>query len=102
VALESPTEKIIYGLVVPILAAVIGALVATWFGAASVDHAQVQDVVGLLKDPNLSGPQKLKALEIYKEITDRPWGLARTLVTTATIIAAAIGFAWAFRIQNKR
>jgi hypothetical protein len=100
-ALETTKEKLIWQGLVPIVGAVIGAIVATWFQAATIDKAQLADVVALLKDPSLTGPQKISALEIYKEITDRPWSVLRSLVSVGTVLGAAIGFAYAFRLQNR-
>ena len=100
-AIEGRRDAIIYKIVVPVVGAIAGAIVATWLGAANADNAQLSDVVSLLKDPSLSAQQKLQALEIYKDITDRPWSVIRSLVTTLTVVGGAIGMAYAIRIQNR-
>jgi hypothetical protein len=89
-ALESRRDKLIYGGFVPIIGAVAGAIAATWFQTASLDQAQLDDVITLLKDPSLTAQQKLQALEIYREITDRPWELIRSLTTTFTMTVSVI------------
>ena len=70
---------------VPIIGSVVGAIAATWFQASALDQAQLADVVELLKDPAMDATQKVKALEIYQNITDRPWSLMRSLITSLTI-----------------
>ncbi|HMG46806.1 MAG TPA: hypothetical protein VK614_05045 [Allosphingosinicella sp.] len=91
-SLETRKEKFLYQVVVPVIGAILGAIAATWFQSASIDKAQLQDVIHLLRDPLLTAPQKLQALEVYKEITDRPWSIIRSLVTTLTMtISIAIG-----------
>ena len=72
-------------LIIPVMAAIIGAIAASWFQASALDHAQLKGVVALIKDPAMSADQKIKALDIYREITDRPWSLIRTLVTSVTV-----------------
>ena len=91
-SLETRKEKIFYQVIVPIVGAVLGAITATWFQSASIDRAQLQDVIQLLRDPSLTAPQKLQALELYKEITDRPWSIIRSLVSMLTMtVAIAVG-----------
>jgi ABC-type uncharacterized transport system permease subunit len=86
-SLESRRERLIYQGAIPVVAAIAGAMAATWFQSASIDQAQLHDVVALLQDPKLTSAQKLQALEIYKEITDRPWGIIRSLTSTLTTAA---------------
>ena len=91
-SLETAKEKLLYQGVVPILAAMAGAVAATWFQSLSFDNAQIADVIQLLKDPKLTAEQKLQALKIYQDITDRPWSVVRTLVNSLTMaVAIAVG-----------
>jgi hypothetical protein len=89
-ALESSKERLFWQGVVPIVGAVIGAVCATWFQASTIDQAQLSDVIALLKDPQLSAQQKIQALEIYKEISDRPWSVVRSLVNTFTLTVSVV------------
>ena len=91
-SLETPKERLLYQGAVPILAAMAGAVAATWFQSVTFDNAQIADVITLLKDPTLSADQKLQALKMYQDITDRPWSVVRSLVTTLTMtISVAVG-----------
>jgi hypothetical protein len=94
VAEESRRSRIFFRAVVPITAAVIGGLVGAiataWVQAGNSDAAQMDAVVALLKDVSLTPQQKLQALEAYKEISDRPWGIIRSLTSSLTS-AVAIG-----------
>jgi hypothetical protein len=96
-AIEGRRDTIIYKLIVPITGAILGAIAATWFRAASFDAAQLQDIVMLIKDDSLTGAQKTQALEIYKEITDRPWSIVRSLVASFSFAVAALIGLWAAR-----
>ena len=78
---EDRRQQIITQWVVPITAAIIGGIAGSVFQAASFDNAQVSDIISVLKDPALSADQKMKALEVYQAITDRPWSIIRSLVT---------------------
>jgi hypothetical protein len=79
--IETRRDKLIYHGFIPVLGAILGAIAATWFQSANLDNSQLHYVVTLLKDPALSAQEKLQALEIYKEITDRPWSVIRSIVT---------------------
>ncbi len=101
-ALETAKERVIYQGIVPIIAAIIGAFAATWFQSFTVDQAQIADVVSLLKDPELKPDQKLQALKLYEQITDRPWSIIRSLTTTLTVaITMALGAMVAGGFFNK-
>jgi hypothetical protein len=78
---ESRRQQLIKQWVVPIAAAIIGGVAGSFVQATSFDSAQVSDIVSVLKDPALSAEQKMRALEVYQEITDRPWSIIRSLVT---------------------
>ncbi|RYD47814.1 MAG: hypothetical protein EOP60_16780 [Sphingomonadales bacterium] len=88
--LETRRERLIYQGAVPVIAAIAGALAATWFQSANIDQAQLADIVRLISDPKLSADQKIQALNLYKEITDRPWYIMRNLAT-----ALGFAFMWA-------
>jgi hypothetical protein len=96
VAEESQRSRVFFQAIVPISAAVIGGLVGaiatTWVQAGNSDAAQMDTVVALLKDVSLTSQQKLQALETYKEISDRPWAIIRSLTSSLTsAVAIAIG-----------
>jgi uncharacterized membrane protein len=91
-ALNTTREKLIWQGVVPIVGAIVGAVVATWFQASTIDKAQLADIIVLLKDPQLTAQQKIQALEIYREITDRPWSLVKGLASSLLgILAVSVG-----------
>ena len=103
-SIESRKERILYQAVVPIAAAILGAIAATWFQSAIIDKTQLADIVHLLKDPQLTAQQKLQGLNIYKEITDRPWSVIRSLVSYLGLsvsmgIGAAVAGGW-FQRRN--
>ena len=81
-SLETKRERLIYQGAISVIAAIAGALAATWFQSANVDQAQLADIVKLISDPKLTAEQKIQALSLYKEITDRPWLIMRNLATT--------------------
>jgi hypothetical protein len=89
-ALETFKERAIWQGAVPIFGAIVGAVVATWFQASTIDKAQLSDVVALLKDPQLTAQQKLQALEIYREISDRPWSVIRSLLAYGGVALGSI------------
>jgi hypothetical protein len=64
VALDTTRDKLLWQGVIPVAGAILGAVVATWFQASTIDTAQLSDVIALLKDPQLTAQQKLQALEI--------------------------------------
>lgn len=88
--LETKRQRLLYQGLVPIAAAIIGAISATWFQSTSIDQAQLNDVISLIGDPKLSSEQKLQALELYREITDRPWAIIRSLVTAFTMTLSVV------------
>lgn len=93
-SLESKRERFVYQGLIPVIAAIVGAIAATWVQSANIDQAQLSDVVSMLKDPALSADQKLQALNLYKEITDRPWAILRSLTTMLTMsVSIAVGAA---------
>ena len=89
-AIDSRRDRVIFHGIVPVLGAILGAIAATWFQSSNLDHAQLDDVMKLIKDQSLSPQQKLQALEIYKEITDRPWSLIRSVVSYFGIALGSI------------
>ena len=78
---ENPRQRFVTLWVVPIVTAIIGGVAGSLFQATSFDNAQISDIVSVLKDPALLAEQKLKALEIYQQITDRPWSILRSIMT---------------------
>ena len=92
-SLESRKEKLFYRAFVPIGAGVIGALAAVVFSGDSCQLGPGTDFLTILRDSGLSGPEKMKALELYSQITDRPWGIVRTLMTILVFtVSAWIGY----------
>lgn len=89
-ALDTRAERVVYQGLIPVLGAVLGAIAATWYQSASMDSAQIGDITALLRDPQLNSQQKIQALEMYKEITDRPWYVIRSLTTSFTICVAMV------------
>lgn len=76
---ESRRDKILYLGIVPIAAAMAGAFVSNVLGSGVCGPGSDLDVASILQSSNLSGPDKLKALEIYREISGRPWNFLDTL-----------------------
>ncbi|WP_143051844.1 hypothetical protein [Sphingomonas palmae] len=88
--LESKRDKILYQVVVPVATALLGAAAGAVFQAVTLDKAQISDVIALLKDPALTAAQKLQALAVYKEITDRPWAIIRTFSGAITFAVPTV------------
>jgi hypothetical protein len=55
----------------------------------------------VLGDTKLTGPEKLKALEVYREVTDRPWAIMRTLMTALMVLLGGTLWAISDRIRGK-
>ena len=84
--LQPTREKLLYQVMVPVVAALLGVIAGAIFQLFTLDKAQPVDVMSLLKDPAFSPAQKLQALNAYKEITDRPWAIIRSLVGIFTFV----------------
>ena len=89
-AIETKKEKILYYAVMPIVAASAGAFVTSLIQGQSCLPSGGADLVAILKDTTMSGAQKLKALELYKEITGRPWSLVSTISGSLMGIGALV------------
>jgi hypothetical protein len=79
VAIESTREKLIFYALVPIVAAAAGALVTNLIQGQQCLPASGDDLITILKDQSMTAPQKLQALEVYKEVTGRPWSVVATI-----------------------
>ena len=96
-ALESRREKIIYYGVVPVVGAVLGAIAASIYAGMAADQSQLMELRAIIQDSSMTGAQKLQALEMYREMTDRPWSVVRSLVG---ILAVSVGL-FAFDIGRR-
>jgi hypothetical protein len=100
-SLETRKEKIIFLALVPVIAAVCGALATAIFTNTSCQLGPGTDFVTVLSNQALTGDQKLKALEIYQTVTDRPWGLVRSLLSILAVVTGALVFTAATRLGRK-
>jgi hypothetical protein len=76
----SKRERVLLMGVVPIAAAVVGAL-ATVLATNYFGSSPEQDtLVKMLADPHLSVADRLKVLQALKELDEPFWGVVRTLV----------------------
>jgi hypothetical protein len=98
--IETRREKLLFYGVVPILAAVAGALAVT-YATGSACPAPPADLTSIIRDTSLSGPEKLKALEIYEKISDRPWDIARSFMSLFFIALGLFGVAIGQRIASR-
>jgi hypothetical protein len=90
-AIETRREKIIFLGIVPVLGAAAGAIVARLLQGSSCPNSL--DLVAIMKSANLSGPEKLKALEIYQEVADRPWSAFSTFLSLLFFVAGSLALA---------
>lgn len=74
-SIETNREKLLFYAVVPIIAAAAGAFVTSMIQGQTCLPEGGADLLAILKDGTMTGEQKLKALEVYKEVTGRPWSL---------------------------
>lgn len=100
-ALETTREKIIYGALVPLSASVLTALATVVFTGDACQLAPGTDFLTILQNQRLSGPEKMKALELYTSVTDRPWSVVRSLTSMTTILVGAWVAMWAFNTQRR-
>jgi hypothetical protein len=100
-SLGTRKEKIVFLGLVPILAAVGGALATVLLSGDSCRLGPGTDFMTVLRDSSLTGPEKIKALEVYRDVTGRPWAVISALISVG---AVSIGiFAWAItdRIRGR-
>lgn len=95
-SLETRGEKIFYRAFIPVVSVIIGALATVVFSGSACQLGSETDFISILSSQELGGPEKLKALEIYKEVTDRPWGILRSLVSSLLFVIGAGTAYWAF------
>ena len=100
-SIETRRERIIYFALVPLIAAVLGALATAIFTGQGCAIDTPNSVVDILGSSGLSSAEKMKALEVYREVSDRPWSLVRSLTTLLFVLLGASAFAIAERIRGK-
>jgi hypothetical protein len=100
-ALETRRERIIYLGVIPIVGAVLGALAAAIFQIMSSPTAGLPSAVEVLRDQFLSSADKIRLLEMIKEVGDRPWSLLRSLFFCLTFLVGVRAPAIAQRIRDR-
>ena len=91
--LETRKEKVIFYAIVPIAAAVAGAVVTNFIQGTTCLPEGGADMVAIIKDSTMSGPDKLKALQIYKDITARPWDKIGSVITLLFFVVGSMSFA---------
>jgi hypothetical protein len=99
--LESRREKVIYLGLVPVVAAILGSLATAIFQIAATPSSEFPTAIEILKDPLLGNAEKVKLLEMVKEIGDRPWSVIRTLTTSLTFIVGVCAIPLAQRIRDR-
>lgn len=85
---ETKIDRIVYLGAIPLLAAVAGSAVGALLQAQSCSVIGVSEIRALLENAQLSGPQKLDFMKLYMELTDRPWSVVRSIVTTFTLLSS--------------
>lgn len=87
----SKRERILLMGVVPIVAAIVGAL-ATVLATKYFGSSPAQDsLVEMLADPRLSVADRLKVLQALKELDEPFWGVVRTISVPLSLAAVWIG-----------
>ncbi|MCH4894140.1 hypothetical protein GO308_13535 [Sphingomonas sp. SFZ2018-12] len=98
-SIETTREKILYLAIVPIVAAAAGAFITSLIQGQTCLPAAGADLLTILKDRSLNGEQKLQALELYSQITGRPWTIVSSVTGTITGIG---GFALMFLLARRQ
>lgn len=98
-AFETKRERLIYFGFVPIIAACAGALATALFSGQACSPGS-ETLVTIMTNSSLSGPEKLKALQIYQDLADKPWALVRSLTMLLYAALGLFGVAIAQRIQG--
>jgi hypothetical protein len=101
-SLESRREKIVFFGIVPVAAAICGSLITVLFTNSSCQLGPGTDFVSVLGSSGLTGDQKLKALEIYQNVTERPWNVVKSLVMILMLCLVSLAWAYADRIRGRK
>jgi hypothetical protein len=89
---ETTKDRVIYLGVIPVLAAVLGSVGGALFQADSCSVTGIGELQALVQNAQLTGAQKIEFMKQYMELTDRPWSVARSVVSyTAGFCMAALG-----------
>lgn len=90
---ETKLDRVIYMGAVPLLAAMLGGVAGALLQAQSCSIVGASEIKALLENAQLNGAQKIQFMKDYLELTDRPWSLARSVVTFVTSAGTlALGF----------
>ena len=100
-AIESKREKIVYYGVFPIAAAIVGALATAIFQAANAPDFHLPNAMAVIKDTSLTSAEKIKLIEMIKDVGDRPWSVIRSLATSFTFLVAVCAIPLTQRISNR-
>ena len=100
VAIETTRDRIIFLVVVPITTALVGAFATAYFTAGSCQVISSPDFITILKTTGLTSADKMKALAMYQDISDRPWSIVRTLGTVLAICTPILLYAYADKIKR--
>ena len=87
---ENRLDKIIFLGVVPVLAAVLGAVAGALMQAQSCSVVGASEIRELLQNAQMNGVQKLDFMKTYLELTDRPWSIARSVINFLTFSGTII------------
>lgn len=90
---ERTRDRVIFLGVVPILAAVAGSAFGALMQAQACSVVGATEIKALLENAQLNGAQKLEFMQQYMQLTDRPWSLARSVMTILTFSTGA-AIAW--------
>lgn len=86
---ETTRDRVIYLGVIPLLAAVSGSAIGALVQAQSCSVIGASEIRTLLENAQMTGAQKLAFMKDYLELTDRPWGIVRSIVSLITMGASA-------------
>lgn len=82
---ESKMDRFVFLGAIPVVAAVMGSVVGALMQAQACSVVGASEIQSLLLNAQLTGIQKIEFMKQYMEVTDRPWGLARSVVSFLTI-----------------
>jgi hypothetical protein len=68
----------------PLLAAVSGSAVGALMQAQSCSVIGASEIRTLVENAQMTGAQKLAFMKDYLELTDRPWGIVRSIISFIT------------------
>jgi hypothetical protein len=100
-SLETRRERVIYLGVVPVVGAILGAVATSIFQIATGPGADFPTAIEVMKDASLSSADKLEVLKMIKEVSDRPWSVIRTLLTSLTFLVGICAIPIAQRISGR-